>query len=162
MITLYDWLRDEKNTPKKEMLWYNSFWDQTKFIRDQLDALFVEQDEQRYGLVTVVSTHLSKSIVLPVYRIDLNGVLLTMRDNFYNWNVSVESDQAITCDFLDCFDDSGGYTFCEGMEDWKYSRYSESRHKFTVCIGSKYDLYVFCRVLRKFLGIKYGGENDRP
>lgn len=159
MTTLRDWLRDEANWPTKEMLWNESFRDQVIFVRDVLEPLFIERDEQRYELTTVVSTHRSKSITLPVYRIDLNGILLTMRDNFYSWNVSVEADRAITCDFLDCIDDSGNYTFCEGMEEWKYGRLSESKHKFTVALRNKYDLYVFCRVLRQFLGIKYrGGE----
>lgn len=47
--------------------------------------------------LSVVSTHRSKSIVLPVVQYDRSdiGLILTMRDNFYNVKLSVQSERPI-------------------------------------------------------------------
>ncbi len=134
------------------------FWDQVRFVRDEVSSLLSRTYKEYRDLTDVVSTHRSKSCTLPVFFIDLpkDGVKIWMRYNFYNWNVSVESDRPLTCDFLHTFSIESGlsYCYCEGMEDKKFESYKDNNKKFTVCIGNKYDVYVFLSVLRKFLGIK--------
>jgi hypothetical protein len=104
-------------------------------------------------MVYVVGTHTSKSILCPVYYIELrDGVRIWMRYNFFNWNVSIDSDQPITCDFLGVLSNYG-YCYCEGMDD-KFDEYTNNNKKFTVCVDNHYDLYVFFRVLKQFFKIK--------
>lgn len=153
---LQKWFND--NQPDDEMLWKKSFQDQVMFVRDQVASVLSRSYQEYTDLVDVYSTHYSKSICCPVYFIDLkkDGVKIWMRYNFYDWNISVESEKPLDCDFLDTFDDEHGYgyCYCQGMEDKKFGRYRDNNKKFTVCIGGKFDVYTFCRVLRKHLGIK--------
>jgi hypothetical protein len=71
-------------------------WSQAFFCRDALPWLLnCEQPE-------VVGTHTSKSICLPVYRFAWNDIPLTvtMRDNFCNWVVDIESEEEIPRELL--------------------------------------------------------------
>jgi hypothetical protein len=56
-------------------------------------------------VATVISTHRSKSIILPVYKLSRPGKGLTMvlRNNFYNWKMSVISEKPIEADFSGLF-----------------------------------------------------------
>lgn len=147
-----------EHAPGDEMLWKNAYWSQIMFVRDKVAGVLARTYEEYRDLVDVVNTHRSKSITCPVYFIDLpkDGVRIWMRYNYYDWNISVESERPITCDFLDTFNDEVGYgyCFCQGMEDKKFGPYKDSNKKFTVCIGDDYEVYTFFRALRKFLGIK--------
>lgn len=54
---------------------------------------------------TVISTHVSKSVLLPVVslaREDL-GLQVVLRNNWYNWKMSVVSREPITADFTGLF-----------------------------------------------------------
>lgn len=152
---LQAWAND--NAPSDEMLWKEAYWDQIIFVRDQIAWLLARNYEEFQDLVAVSGTHRSKSIECPVYFLDLkqDGVRIWMRYNYYDWNISIESERPITCDFLDTFHD-GDYTycFCQGMEDKKFQPYKDNNKKFTVCIGDKYNVYTFLKCLKKFLGIK--------
>ena len=139
------------------MLWKDSFWSQINLVRDRIAGILARTYNEYRSFVTVIGTHNSKSIKCPVYRIHMeqDGIDITMRYNFYNWNVSIESDNPITCDFLGVASDGDyDYCFCEGMEKYKYDKMADSKHKFTVCIHDHYSLYVFFWVLRSHLGIK--------
>ncbi|HEX2679611.1 MAG TPA: hypothetical protein VHM19_23335 [Polyangiales bacterium] len=50
---------------------------------------------------TVISTHVSKSVLLPVYHIERDdlGLALVLRGNFYNWKLSVISERPIEANF---------------------------------------------------------------
>jgi hypothetical protein len=145
-----------KNAPSEQMLWKNSYWGQIMFVRDEISSLLSRSFEEYNDLVDVVGSHTSKSITCPVYFIDLKdfGVRIWMRYNFYNWNVSVESDKPLTCDFLDVVSPDKDYCFCEGMGDKVFDSYQENKQRFTTCISDHYDLYTFFRCLKKHLGIK--------
>ena len=154
MSRLQKWANEHK--PSDDMIWKDAYWRQIMFVRDKVAGLLARTYTQYRDLVDVVSTHTSKSIICPVYFIDLNkdGVNIWMRYNYFNWNISVLSDERIDCDFLGCFDDRNhNYCFCEGMEKWKFGTYAESKFRFTVCIDSDYDVYVFFRALKHFLKI---------
>jgi hypothetical protein len=135
----------------------NCVWDQVLFVRGRLASILARTYEQYYDLWDVVGTHRSKSLNCPVFhaKLEKDGLKIWMRYNFYNWNVSIESERPITCDFIDSFsDDNYNYCYCEGMADKKFGTYNNSNTKFTVCIDHDYDLYTFFRVIRKHLGIK--------
>ncbi len=86
-----------------EMLWKGAFGRQMAFIRDHLVGLIGVGliYEERQEIADVIATHRSKSILLPVVevtRADL-GLRMTMRQNFYNWKLSVLSETPIEADF---------------------------------------------------------------
>ena len=90
-----------------DMLWKGAFGRQMEFIRDSLAPLvgvgLIYQEKQE--IADVIATHRSKSIILPVVEItrkDL-GLRLTMRENFYNWKLSVLSEKPIQADFTGLF-----------------------------------------------------------
>lgn len=89
------------NRPADEMLWRGGAIEQITFVRDSLNALVQSGiDYEDANDVMVISTHRSKSIALPVYELarpDL-GVRLILRDNFYNWKLSVISERPVAVD----------------------------------------------------------------
>lgn len=107
-IKLQDWIREQ--TVGDEMLWKGVFGDQVGFVRDTLAPIVSigldrEYDEHCYDIVSVISTHRSKSINLPVYEMARNdlGLKIILRGNFYNWKLSVISDRPIEADFTGLF-----------------------------------------------------------
>ena len=150
-----------EHEPRDEMIWKKAYWNQIIFVRDQIAGLLSSSYEEYNDLVDVVGSHHSKSIECPVYYLYLKdfGVHIWMRYNFHDWNISIESNKPIECDFLDTFDDCCyRYCFCQGMENKKFGPYESNHARFTVCIHNHYDLYTFFRCLKSFLGIKYASQ----
>ena len=90
---LLQWMRSSEIDDS--MCWKNAAERQMCFVRDVLctDLLKVP--------VFVVSTHTSKSILLPVYRFRLqNGIIVTARENFYLADGMVAGSIASTGDML--------------------------------------------------------------
>jgi len=96
-----------------EMLWKGAWGRQVEFVRDALCYLVASglspDDEDDYkkflAIPDVISTHRSKSIELPVYELsrpDL-GIRFILRNNFYNWKLSVLSEMPIIADFSGLF-----------------------------------------------------------
>jgi hypothetical protein len=91
------------NQPGDQMRFKDGFWGQVTFVRDHLVSLVGSglywRDAER--IATVVSTHTSKSIRLPVYRLaraDL-AIAIYLRNNFYDWKLSVVSETPIGASF---------------------------------------------------------------
>jgi len=132
-------------------------WSQVMFARDHVASILSRKYEQYRNFWDVVGTHRSKSIILPVFHANLekDGLRIWMRNNFHDWNISIDSDHPITCDFPDVFsDDNYHYCFCQGMEDHKFGTHTENNQKFTVSIADDYEVYTFFRAIRKHLGIE--------
>jgi hypothetical protein len=93
----------------------------------------------------------SKSITLPVYKIEIYGVIFILRNNFYNWMLSVESNKPVVIPNGFDFGDTTEQVlscYCEGFEkEWVYQPYSENNKKFTICIHNDYELYCFLKVV---------------
>ena len=90
--------------------------------------------------VKVVSTHTSKSCKLPVYGIDyIPGLVLTLRGNFYNWQISVKSDRDLNLE-LDGLASSEkrdiSHCYCEGFPEdrWSGNTYAENPRDFTLTV----------------------------
>ena len=113
----------------------------------------------------VVSTHHSKSCLLPVYFVKVrNGIKLTMRYNFYDWKVSVEIPEEydnLPANYLpmDCMSHSMvlhdgekiASCYCEGFkEEWCYDAYNPKQpgKKFTIEIPDDERLYVVLHYLK--------------
>ena len=156
-MNLSQWL--ENNLPSEDMLWKEAFYGQIKLAKI-IGGLLSRNYNEQINSVQVISTHQSKSIICPVYQIEVKTkqndvVRFILRYNFYSWNISVDSTIPIEGEFLDCFSDENyGYCFCEGMEEYKYGPYKDNHKRFTVDILSDYDVYVFFRAIRKILNIR--------
>ncbi len=153
--TLHVWL--ETNRPRDEMFWKDAFDRQIAFLQE-IEWMLATEPRER--LVSVVSTHRSKSITLPVAHLDLrrHGVEVWMRDNFHNWKLSVRSERPLTCDFLDLFDPNVTHPdcYCEGMDGWVFGSFAENPSTFTVEIAGDYGVWAFFRILRQHLRSKGG------
>ena len=113
--------------------------------------------------IFVVSTHMSKSCLLPVYAFKLtNGIEFIMRDNFYGWVVSIRSPFIIDklpdfCkgDYL-CKNDYNAdiaECYCEGFNSsWVYKYKNENVSYSTFRVSEDYDLYTLIYLLNKLEG----------
>jgi hypothetical protein len=129
------------NMPEDKMIYKASYEDQVMFVRDTLRGLLGD------SVITmeVISTHTSKSIKLPVYRIMLgNSTEIIMRGNFHNWQISVNSKNSIIFPELltgELSEEKELLCYCEGFEEeWIYDSYKHNNQKFTISIG--YNLYL--------------------
>lgn len=115
----------------------------------------------------VVSTHVSKSIELPVYGFVLrNGVKIIARDNFYGWMVSVVLPYNLPLGYfdMDIFSDNEKFNYIEGFKSqWIYDPYdpgSKTRSKFTVGINNDYILYMFIyKLIKAFPDMTFSDNN---
>jgi hypothetical protein len=149
------WIR--VNDPDPRLIYAERLGEQICFVRDRLcRVLFPNSQDFLANPPTVISTHFSKSLKLPVYQIDLKkyGVEIVLRNNFYDWKVSVKSDAPLDFDTMGLFDPTCYVTsiYCEGFPEEKvYGSYSADNSKFTVEIRSDYDLYTFMYLLMNYL-----------
>lgn len=153
---LLEWMRTE-NQIGDEMLWKNAAIKQMVFVRDELCTYFLHVP------VFVVSTHMSKSIVLPVYRFELdNGIVATMRENFYGWVVSLKSPFPITLP-EDIAISNGDISpcYCEGFkEDWVYPYYTKDCRLTTFRVSTNYKLFTLFYMLNKLENPKPAEDSD--
>lgn len=167
-VDVMAWIR--VNNPDEKLLYKGSLSRQIRLVRDSIYApIFFNKEhpelvgidnDQSYKIYNnfqpmVISTHISKSVLLPVMELDLKsvGVKIVLRDNMYNWNVSVESEKDIDCDFKDVFSDYDyHYCYCEGFpKDRIYGMYQNNHKKFTICINDDYRLFTFMWLLADYL-----------
>lgn len=150
----YPWVKLQawfmENRVKNEMVYKGGAEDQILFMRDQPYYLFKDCLEE----TCVVGTHRSKSIDLPVYQLSFtDGTVLTLRDNFHDWKVSVESP--IDLHFPTSLFSGEGKTvistiYCEGFtDDQVFGPYSESQRRFTVEIYDMHRLFTFFFLLHE-------------
>lgn len=169
------------NIPEDKMLYKHQATKQIVFIRDTIQHLFFYKEYPQFRPIDVfhddckkakdefipmvISTHRSKSIELPVVEINLKsvGVKIVLRDNFYDWNVSIESENDIECDFMDTFKDEKYHMcYCQGFpKDRIYGMYKDDHKKFTCYIDNDYTLFTFMWILRDYLyKEKQDGKTD--
>lgn len=146
---LLEYMRE--NEISKELIFRGSAIDQMCFIRDTLCRSLLCNTT-----CWVVSTHNSKSIQLPVYEFEFNGVTVTMRENFYGWVVSLSSSKPVTIDkdliYYDNDEEIEGIhpCYCEGFEeDWAYSSYTDCCHECTFRVDDNYRLWTLMYLLDK-------------
>jgi hypothetical protein len=157
-VDLLTWCR--VNDPEEKMLWKQGYWEQIMLIRDTINPLFYSSyEEYKDNPVMVISTHRSKSIVLPVYEINLKQYALKMiiRNNFYDWKVSVISEKTINADFMGIFkeDENINSIYCEGFKDEQvFQSFKENKIQFTVEINGRYELFTFMYLLNNYLKTK--------
>lgn len=149
---LLQWMRSSKIADS--MLWKDAAESQMCFVRDVLCTNLLKVP------VFVVSTHTSKSILLPVYRFRLqNGIIVTARENFYGWVVSIKSPFVINLpeDLVHGDGENGDvtYSFCEGFkDDWVYPYGIKDVRLSTFRVESNYMLWALMRELNTYPEIK--------
>jgi hypothetical protein len=157
---LQPWANEHE--PAEALIYGKRYWEQIIFVRDVLTSVFARSYEQYRQLsdnIRVIGTHRSKSVELPVYQLTLdNGVVITMRHNFYDWKVSISSPREIEMDFMSLA--SATYVinpvYCEGFpREVVYGSYAQNRKQFTLEIGQEHKLYTFMWVFsHHVLGIR--------
>jgi len=104
-ITLRDWISEQ--LVHDEMLWKGAYNLQMLFLRDHVQFLIGTglPLKEATTLAMVISTHRSKSIDLPVVRLDRPdiGLSFVMRNNFYDWKLTVLSTRPIEADLAGLF-----------------------------------------------------------
>lgn len=136
------------------------------------------RDDQK-ETATVVGEHRSKSVRLPVYSIDRPdlGIRFVLRENYYNWNVSVIAERPIRTDLLGFaldFSESKkrdhekrpfhagqywDYCFFEGFPtDLMFGPFAMNARRFSLAISSDHALYAFVwMVMRDLRRERAGG-----
>lgn len=171
---LNDWWLNNK--PDENLIYKDGLREQCLFVRDILMLnMFIEMttdylkyenfsDEQSAIFESfvpyVIGTHRSKSVLLPVMEMDLSkiGLKIILRCNFYDWCISVESDNEINCDFMGLITNEKGYF--EGFpKDRIYGNYSRQNNKnFSVVLNNKYEVYAFMFLLRNYVTNKLNSK----
>jgi len=152
-VSLQEWINS--NAPKEEMYYCRAWSNQVCFVRDDIPKFLINNyDYSIYATIrdniTVISTHTSKSVKLPVYRIKAFGSTYIIRGNFHNWMISVESgNEEIKVDFKKLgviHSDVGKINsiYCEGFkEEWVYDSWDNNKWKFTIELGTRDDVMIF-------------------
>ena len=113
------------------MVFKKGYWDQIYIVRNRMRDFFKDRIKQ----ARVVSTHVSKSIQLPVMMVQLtDGTIFIIRSNFYDWKVTVVSPTAIILNtsIFTC-NEQVDPIYCEGFnKDWVLGPYSQNNKEFTI------------------------------
>jgi len=151
----------------KNLLYFMRKWELSEKLNYYKDA--VDQADFMYSAVGLsllhipvfqISTHRSKSIVLPVYGFVLkNGIVGIARNNFYNWKLSLIFPQQIPANYLPPEFITDGWKqdihscYCEGFHDnWVFPAYDPDQYgrlRITIELSSDYDLYTLLYLLMK-------------
>lgn len=159
-IALQEWFASKNyfNDPST-LIFYGAVKDQIMFVRDRIASLLEPDREVREEApVFVVSTHMSKSCTLPVYKITTPHFATTFRNNFYDWKVTVEADKPIEDVFGDLIGRGGALgrdvnhaCYFEGFEDaWVLDTFERDQQNFsTEVYGGNYGFWTFCWLLAR-------------
>ena len=146
-VKLQLWL--EEHEPADKMLWRKAWWNNNRFIRDDLLQKFFGYDYE------IVGSHYSKSIECPVILVKYKGVDIILQYNFYDWQIMIKSEKPLTLVDLDLFNANGDYFYYQGIpHEYCFKKYSETNNKeFAIDIHA-YDDYhddviLFMYMLKK-------------
>ena len=154
-VKLQEWTSN--NIPDENLHYSENWWVQTSFVCDSLAILLLSTLQERRNQMTVVAEHKLDSITLPVYRISLPGITLTLSSDFYKWIISIDSEQGIHFDFsgLTETDSTVNPARCPGFEpEWVFGSYAKSKMQFTVYLSNNYQVYTFLFLLKKCILMK--------
>lgn len=142
-----------ENMPAENLFFRDNFANQVFFVQNLLlRALYGDNFPKTRAIdILVIATHISKSVILPVYQFTLtNGVRITMRNNFYNWKVSVDSPFSINLKPLGLFDPTKQISacYCEGfLPQMVFEAYARNHRQFTLELPTDYHFWTFMFLL---------------
>ncbi len=137
-------------------IYRQGYWNQISFVRDTLAGIFAENFEEYEDFFDVSGTHMSKSVLLPVYKCETKqGLVMQFRYNFHDWNLSVSSPRPLECgDFVGVLSPNQltgiDYCFFQGM-DMQFGPYSNNKQNFSLYCYNNYELYTIFMVIKKAL-----------
>jgi hypothetical protein len=142
---LQEWA--QSNEPEEKLIYAKGYWEQIMFVRDRICINLLKK-----STVEVISTHRSKSVCLPVYKISWNGFTFIMRYNFYDWKISVEAPYQLKgkIDFLNLFDENKDISscYCEGFPtECVFPCFSKNDENFTIELYDDYKVFTFFWIL---------------
>jgi hypothetical protein len=156
MTNLQIWINNHPTG--SEMLWKKAGESQLSFIRDTI-PIFFSRDSSEYQNCkqNVVRTHHSKSIELPVVRMEFqNGVTLEVNSNFHTWDLTMELPQAVLipekyykelCSFNPMELDPVYF-----RNKTIHPHYKDSdKQKFSLVFSSNYEVYAFLNLVKSEL-----------
>lgn len=128
-----------KHKPADPEIIKDGYWDQIAFVRDTVTILLAKTRDEFTDIqanIKVISEHTSRSLRLPVFLVQLaDGTTFIMRNNSFNWKVSVSSPRDVEADFMDLFNlnEHIQSVYCEGFpKDMVYGSYAENKRQFTI------------------------------
>lgn len=143
-INYEQWLKD--NQPQPGMMWNEARLGQINDIRVLLEETLAAVNP----IISVVSTHKSKSIVLPVYLIEIQSQQFILRNNFYNWTLSVIRKSDIHYRLRDIIkrDEVISSCYCEGFDSqWTFGSYNMDESQFTCQVDTFNTLNILMYLL---------------
>ena len=143
------------NIPDKCLVFRNSFYQQIDFIISIWRKLFLSLDNKT-NEVLVISSYSSKSVILPVFYINLDklGVEIILRYNLHDWKVSIKSKIKLDFETMGLFDENENYnsSYLEGFpKEMVFGSYNSSKYNFTIELDDDYTLYSFFVILINYL-----------
>jgi hypothetical protein len=166
---LQSWFMEHYKHLDESLIYKEAGAKQIMFVRDRVIPVtcrgYADYKEWREKTCFVISTHSSKSCDLPVFSIEPPGkaIRFVMRDNFYNWKVSVIADRDIDINPEGLFramppaapgysGDTLASVYFEGFpKDLIFGYYNDAmdayqvgeQFKFSAELGSDYQLWTF-------------------
>jgi hypothetical protein len=155
-IDLLSWMR--VNEPSDNMIYKKEYWKSNVFFRDTIPFLLLQDYEEYKKFSTmVISTHTSKSILLPVVKmfISKHNMTVIVRHDFHDFKISIKSEKELIFDTMNLFkqDRKINSIDCEGFkEEWVYDSYTNNKKQFTIKINDGYyEAYTFFYILKNYL-----------
>lgn len=159
-VKLADWW--PAHPPADELFWKDGYDHQCSFVLNTLGSVLITGGvgwspdnliELIKNSIWVISTHSSKSVKLPVFHLKhpTKGLELVMRNNFYDWKITVISDEPIVDNFYDLFNKTEKIdaVYCEGFDpSWVFGPYAENQRQFTIETSNDYALFTFFWLLK--------------
>jgi hypothetical protein len=142
---LLEWMRANIDGIPADMRYREAAIDQMCFFRDRIAPLFLPgyaTHRDREVFCKIAGWHTSKSIRLPVYYFATGVVEVAARDNFHNWNVTVNCTRDLSLPAYFEIDGGEGYLFMEGMEDRRRGSFRDSPREFSFCTWDRYHLFA--------------------
>jgi len=138
-LPLDEWVR--RNPIDDDLLWKKSA---LAMFED-----FAQFAKELGGEPTVVSTHRSKSVILPVMEVRTKyGVRCIVRDNFHDINVSVWCPAPCNHDLFGLPAGDEGYLFFQGFDaEWQHEPFVLGTTEFSAVLGCK-TFMPFAQALR--------------
>ncbi len=136
-MQLQEWYN--KNTPDSSYVYANAATNQFIWVRDCFAFMIfnhIKNENISYKTfnanIIVESTHTSKSIKLPVYTFNFNGIKIKIRGNFHDWCFRYWGP--IKKDFPSWIKKNFSYGYFEGMDNEDSS--------ISFCVNTKEELYA--------------------
>lgn len=135
-MDLNKWI--EGNRPAEDLCWRGAALAQFE--------MFASLAREATG-IGVVATHRSKSIVLPVVVLHFaNGASVQIRDNFYDYKVTVDAPRPVSLPDGVRGDEQISRCYCEGFPDGTVlGAHVKNPRRFTVEVAREESLRALCR-----------------